>query len=132
MERETLEAALDIATIVLLLLGGLMSLAAGIGLIRFPDAIARMHATTKPQVLGLACVLIAIGLQNPSWATALMLLPILGFQMATAPISAHMVGRAGYRTNVMVRERILVDELEEAIERAQREREAADAGARED
>ena len=36
----------------------------------------------------------------------------------TAPISAHMIGRAGYRTGVVAPASLLVDELEQAIERA--------------
>lgn len=115
----TIDAILDILTGICLILGAFLSLAAGVGLIRFPDAIARMHATTKPQILGVIFILIAIALQDRRWSTVLMLLAILIFQMMTAPISAHMVGRAGYRTGVVAPGSLLVDELEEAIEEAQ-------------
>jgi len=117
----TADDVLDGIALLFLLVGALLSLAAGVGLLRFPDAIARMHATTKPQIFGLALILAAIALQSRSWATVLTVLPVLVFQMLTAPISAHMVGRAGYRTGVLRRDRILVDELEQAVERAQRE-----------
>ena len=116
-----LDTALDIAEMVCLLLGALLSVAAGVGLIRFPDAIARMHATTKPQILGLTLILVAIALEARSWPTLLALSPVLIFQMLTAPISAHMVGRAGYRTGAFRADRLLVDELDAAIERAERE-----------
>ena len=36
----------------ILLLGAALCLVAGIGLLRFPDLLTRMHAGTKPQVLG--------------------------------------------------------------------------------
>ncbi len=42
-------------------------MAAGIGIVRFPDVLTRLHAATKPQVLGLAAVLLAIVLQVPTW-----------------------------------------------------------------
>ena len=113
------DAILDTLTGVCLILGAFLSFAAGVGLIRFPDAIARMHATTKPQILGVIFILIAIALQDRRWPTVLMLLAILVFQMLTAPISAHMVGRAGYRTGVVAPGSLLVDELEEAIVEAQ-------------
>jgi multicomponent Na+:H+ antiporter subunit G len=116
-----LDLVLDILTGVCLVLGAFLSLAAGVGLLRFPDAIARMHATTKPQILGIIFILAAIALQDRRWTTVLVLLTILLFQMMTAPISAHMVGRAGYRTGVVAPGSLLVDELERAVEEAQRE-----------
>ena len=117
----TLDTILDILTGACLVLGAFLWLAAGVGLIRFPDAIARMHATTKPQILGLIFILTAIALQDRRWPTILVLVTILLFQMMTAPISAHMVGRAGYRTGVVAPGSLLVDELERAVEQAQEE-----------
>jgi multicomponent Na+:H+ antiporter subunit G len=111
-------ATLDLLSAVCLLLGAFLSVAAGVGLVRFPDALSRMHAATKPQILGLIFVVIAIALQSRSWSTLLMLVPVVLFQMLTAPISAHMVGRAGYRTGNFRSEIMLVDELEGAVERA--------------
>jgi multicomponent Na+:H+ antiporter subunit G len=118
--------ALDLVSLVLLILGGVLSVAAGVGLLRFPDPLARMHAATKPQILGVILVLLALALQSQSLSTVAMLVPVLLFQMLTAPISAHMVGRAGYRLRHFLREDLLVDELEEAIDRAHDELRAAD------
>lgn len=117
----TLDLVLDTLTGVCLVLGAFLSLAAGVGLLRFPDAIARMHATTKPQILGLIFIVAAIALQDRRWTTLFVLLTILLFQMVTAPISAHMVGRAGYRTGVVAPGSLLVDELKDAIDAAQAE-----------
>lgn len=114
----TVDVIIDLLTAIVLILGAFLSLAAGFGLIRFPDAIARMHATTKPQILGLTFVLMGIALQDRRLSTILMLVILLLFQMMTAPISAHMIGRAGYRTGVVAPASLLVDELEQAIERA--------------
>lgn len=117
----TLDGFLDMLAAVFLVVGALFSVAAGIGLIRFPDALTRMHAATKPQVFGLMLVLGAIALAERSWATLLTLAPILLFQMLTAPISAHMIGRAGYRAGNVSEEHLHADELDEVIERAQAE-----------
>lgn len=111
-------SVLDVIAAVCLLLGALLSAAAGVGLLRFPDALSRMHAASKPQILGLVLVLAAIALTARSWSTVLVLVPVLLFQLLTVPISAHMIGRAGYRTGNFRRELLLVDELEEAVERA--------------
>jgi multicomponent Na+:H+ antiporter subunit G len=120
------DAVADVLTGAFLVLGAFLSLAAGVGLIRFPDAIARMHATTKPQILGLTFILAAIALQERRVSTILMLAALLLFQMMTAPISAHMIGRAGYRSGVIAPGSLLVDELGQAVERAQQEQ--ADSG----
>lgn len=116
----TWDTLLDIAAGVCLLLGALLSLAAGVGLVRFPDVLSRMHASTKPQILGLIFVIAAIALAARSWSTVLALVPVLVLQMLTAPISAHMIGRAGYRTGNFDAEHILTDELQPAVERASR------------
>ncbi|MGV8881820.1 MAG: monovalent cation/H(+) antiporter subunit G [Rhodoglobus sp.] len=117
----TFDDILDISSIVFLIFGAFLSVAAGVGLVRFPDALSRLHAATKPQILGLIFVLAAIALGERSWSTLLVLAPVLVFQMLTAPISAHMVGRAGYRHGNFRKDIMHTDELEEVIERATNE-----------
>jgi multicomponent Na+:H+ antiporter subunit G len=109
---------LDVLAGVCLLLGALLSLAAAIGLLRFPDALSRLHAATKPQTLGLIFIVIAIGLASRSWSTALALAPVIVFQLLLTPIAGHMVGRAGYRTKNFRRDLLLVDELEDDVAHA--------------
>lgn len=115
----TLDFVLDSIAGVFLVAGGLLSVAAGVGLIRFPDALSRMHAATKPQVLGLMLVLAAIALSERSFTTLLVLAPIILFQMVTAPVSAHMIGRAAYRAGNVNEDYLYSDELDEAIAQAQ-------------
>ena len=50
------ELVMDYLGALLLLGGALFSLAAALGLVRFPDALSRMHAATKPAVFGLLLV----------------------------------------------------------------------------
>jgi multicomponent Na+:H+ antiporter subunit G len=114
----TLDLILDIAAGICLLIGALLSLAAAIGLLRFPDALSRLHAATKPQILGLIFVVIAIALSSRSWPTLLVLAPIILFQLLLTPVAGHMVGRAGYRTKNFRRDLLLVDELQDAVDKA--------------
>ncbi|MBO3743044.1 monovalent cation/H(+) antiporter subunit G [Actinoplanes flavus] len=104
-------AVLDAVAGLCLLGGALLSLAAGVGLLRFPDLLSRMHAATKPQVLGLLLILsgAAIRLGTVVDITTLVLVGV--FQLITAPVAAHMVGRAAYRAGLVRRELLLVDEL---------------------
>lgn len=110
---------LDTVSAVLILLGGALSLAAAIGLLRFGDLLSRMHASAKPQVLGLLLVAVAIGIQYPTWSTVSTLVIIISFQLVTIPVATHMVGRAGYRTKHLRRSMLYRDELAEAVDRAE-------------
>lgn len=116
---ETVEMVLDIATLICILGATGFSVAAGIGLLRFPDALSRLHAATKPQILGLLLVIAAIALETRSFGTLAALLPVFIFQALTAPIAAHMVGRAAYRTGQIDSESLVVDELGPAVTRAE-------------
>lgn len=112
------DIVIDTLTGICLIAGALMSLAAAIGLVRFPDLMTRMHAATKPQVLGLLLLLLAVALQLRSWALVPLLLLAWIFQLLTIPVSAHMVGRAGYRTKHLRRETLSGDDLEAVVARA--------------
>ncbi|MET0303409.1 MAG: monovalent cation/H(+) antiporter subunit G [Microbacteriaceae bacterium] len=111
----------DTIAAVSLVLGGALSLAAGVGLMRFPDALSRLHAGTKPQILGLVFIVAAIAIEDRSWSTLLALAPVVVFQMLTAPVAAHMVSRAGYRTGNYQAELLVADELADAIDEATRD-----------
>ena len=91
-------------------------MAAGVGALRFPDVLTRLHAATKPQVLGLLLIAIAVGIELQSWAVVAFLVPVLVIQFATAPLSAHMVGRQAYRNGTIDRRTLHVDELADAKE----------------
>ena len=106
---------IDVLTAAFLIGGAAMNLAAAIGLLRFPDLMSRMHAATKPQVLGLLLMLAALGLQMRAWPLLPVLLVAWLFQLLTVPVSAHMVGRAGYRTKHRRPELLSVDELDEVV-----------------
>lgn len=109
---------LDVISCVLLVLGSFLSVAAAVGLLRFPDLLSRLHAASKPQVLGLMLIAVAIVLQVPSFGIISTLLLIVAFQMATTPVGTHMVGRAGYRTKHLRRSMLYRDQLAEAVAKA--------------
>lgn len=114
----------DVVAAVCLLSGAFLSLAAAIGMVRFPDLLSRMHAATKPQVLGLLLILLGVGLRVRNPLDIGMLLSVAMFQLMTAPVAAHMVARAAYR-NRQVREELLVtDELAATMDDDERDRPA--------
>lgn len=107
-----MEVTLEVLSAVLLVAGGLLTLAAAIGILRFSDVLTRMHAATKPQVLGLLLVLAGAALQLRDSVDVWMLALAGGFQILTAPISAHLVGRLAYRTRHVRKDLLVVDDLE--------------------
>jgi len=111
-----MNAVLDTISLVLILLGAVLCLTAAIGLLRFHDVPSRLHAATKPQVLGLILICLAVALSARSWAVVAFLVAVVLVQLATAPLSAHMVGRAAYRNGTIDERSLYVDELAESRE----------------
>ena len=125
----TYDSWMDIVAAILLVLGTLLSAVAGFGLLRFPDVLSRMHAATKPQVLGLFLALAGLGFALKTWAVVPVLIVAWLMQLITAPVSAHLVGRATYRSHHLDPAHIAVDDLAKVIyeqERAGTETDAED------
>lgn len=82
---------------VLLLLGSVLMLLAAVGMIRFGDVLARMHALSKGSNFGLLLALAggAIGMQRINDISFVILAGV--FQMLTAPVATQLIGRATYR-----------------------------------
>lgn len=76
------------------LAGAVLTLLSGIGVVRFHDALTRMHALTKASTLGLLLVLVgaAVELHHPNDVTSLVLAAIL--QLLTLPVSSNLLSRA--------------------------------------
>lgn len=117
-DASTVDTVIDAVSAIFMIVGAVMSLAAAIGLLRFPDLMSRMHSATKPQVLGLFLLLAAVGLQLRTWWVWPVLVVAWIFQLLTVPVSAHMVGRAGYRTKHLHKELLSSDELEAVVLKA--------------
>jgi multicomponent Na+:H+ antiporter subunit G len=103
---------IDVIAGALLICGALLATVAAIGIVRFPDLLSRMHAATKPQTVGILLILagLALRLQDLTDITILCLIAI--FQLLTAPVSAHMVGRAAFRTGVERADELTVCEFD--------------------
>lgn len=91
--------------------GCLLAVVATVGLQRFPDVFARMHAATKPATLGLALVLLGAALVVPEAGSRAKLVLVVVLQVLTAPVGSHLVGRAAYHAGTELSEQTVVDEL---------------------
>ena len=105
-------SVLDVVTAVLVLGGSTLALTAAIGVVRFPDTLSRMHAATKPQVLGLLLVLVGAAIRLRGNVDVGMLILTGMFTVITAPVVAHRVGQLAYREQ-NIHDLLTKDELHE-------------------
>lgn len=101
----------EVFSLVFIILGSLMILISSIGLLRMPDLYMRMSATTKAATLGVGFVLLGTAINFWEVGVVSRLVIIITFLLLTAPIAAHMIGRAAYNNGVPLWIKTKVDEL---------------------
>ncbi len=95
----------------LLLIGSLFMLLASVGVLRMPDVYMRLATSTKASTLGVACILTAVAVHFAQMGVGTRAIAAVVFIFLTAPIAAHMIGRAAYVVGVPMWNRAVVDEL---------------------
>jgi multicomponent Na+:H+ antiporter subunit G len=91
--------------------GSLFVLLAGVGLLRMPDLFTRMHPSSKAATLGTVLILIGVAVHFEDWAITVRAVLICLFLFLTAPVAAHIIGRAGFFSGVPLSEETAIDEL---------------------
>ncbi len=94
-----------------LLLGAFFVFIAALGLLRLPDMLMRMHATTKAGTLGAGLILVAVALFFAEFSVTTRVLATIVFILLTAPVAAHLIGRAGYYIGIKLWKGTYTDEL---------------------
>ncbi len=105
----------DLIGALLLAGGAFFCLGGALGLVRFPDILARMHTATKPQVFGLLLVLLGVAFSIRDPRVWLSLAVVLVLQILTAPVAGHLIGRVAYRSGQWEPDDLVVDELAEDL-----------------
>jgi multicomponent Na+:H+ antiporter subunit G len=88
---------LDLLAATLLVSGAVFTVVAALGVLRMEDVYVRMHASTKAGTLGLMLIVAALMLTVDSASTMEKGIALFLLVLATAPVSAHLVGRAVWR-----------------------------------
>jgi multicomponent Na+:H+ antiporter subunit G len=101
-----------------ILLGCVLTLLAGIGVLRFGDVFERMHALTKASAPGLILVLVGAALLLPDINDVTTLALAAFLQVLTLPVAANLIAGATYRAKGVPRRIDTVDELREDEQRA--------------
>jgi multicomponent Na+:H+ antiporter subunit G len=98
---------------VLLVVGALFMLLAGLGVLRLPDLFMRLQAATKASTLGVGCLLLGASVHFQDLTVTTRAVLVIGFFFLTAPVGAHMIARAAYAVGAPLWEGTLIDELRE-------------------
>jgi multicomponent Na+:H+ antiporter subunit G len=116
----------DFIASALLIVGSLFCLVAAVGMLRLPDTLIRMHAATKAGTLGAGCILAAAAVASGAPGTTLRVIAIIVFLLLTAPVAAHLIGRAAYHRGIQLYEGTWIDELAASIKKDEGNRSGTD------
>ena len=88
---------LDVFSIAAICAGAFFFLAGTAGLLRFPDALTRLHALTKADNLGLGLVVLGLLPRAGGVLPALKLIAIWLLVLLSSAIVSQLIGRAARR-----------------------------------
>ncbi|MFV8225559.1 monovalent cation/H(+) antiporter subunit G [Christiangramia aquimixticola] len=92
--------------------GALFVLLAAIGIVRMPDTYLRISVTTKAATLGVGLVLLSTTVFFSNSDVTSQAFVIILFLFLTAPVSAHLIGRASYFIGVKLWDKSVMDDLQ--------------------
>ncbi len=92
--------ALDIASWVLLVSGGLFCVISAVGVLRLPDFYTRTHGASIADTLGATLIVLGLVLQSTHWLVVVKLLLVLVFLFFTSPTAGHALVKAAYAHGV--------------------------------
>lgn len=64
-----------------------------LGLLRFPDAVCRLHAVTKADTVGLGFLALAMALRADEWQVRILLLAVWLLAMASGATTCQLLAR---------------------------------------
>jgi multicomponent Na+:H+ antiporter subunit G len=92
-------------------LGAAFILLAAIGILRMPDLYLRISVTTKAATLGTGLILTSAALYFGEAGISSRVVAIILFTLLTAPVAAHLIGRASYFTGIPIWDKSVIDDL---------------------
>jgi multicomponent Na+:H+ antiporter subunit G len=112
MNMTGLEIVLFWLSKLFIIIGAAFMFVAAVGVFRMPDIYMRLHANTKSATFGAGFLLIGVAIEFLDQTVAFRSAAILIFLFATAPVAAHMIGRAAHFANAP-RWGLLSDDMED-------------------
>ncbi len=90
----------DILATVAVVSGTLLGLLSAIGIARMPDVYIRLQVASKASSLGIALLMLGVAVHFGELAVTIRALLVVAFLFLTAPVAAHVIGRAAYISGV--------------------------------
>ncbi len=103
---------------ILATLSVVFTLLAGIGSIRMPDFYMRTSISTKAVTLGVGFSLIAAAVFFNDFGVTSRVVATIVFIILTAPVGAHVLGRAAYFAKVQLWDKSVMNDLSGKYERS--------------
>jgi multicomponent Na+:H+ antiporter subunit G len=94
LHPDTLHIVLHLISWALILIGSVFALIGALGIIRFPDVFARMHAAGIIDTMGIGPILIGLMFQAHEWIVVVKLGLVLVFVFFTSPTTTFALARA--------------------------------------
>jgi multicomponent Na+:H+ antiporter subunit G len=113
----TVTDVVQIVAALLLVLGSLFAVIAGLGVLRLPDLYTRMHAASKAGVVGAGLILLGVAFVALDYPVILRSVLGILFLLLTTPVSAHLLARSAYRAGVKPVSKTNINELDTDIYR---------------
>ncbi len=108
----------DLLAAILLAFGALVTFLAAYGVLRMPDSLTRMQATSKATTLGVGCVLLSVIVAFDDVGVRTKAALVVLFLFVTQPIAAHLMARAAYVSGSPLWEGTVADEMKEHVDGA--------------
>lgn len=87
---------MDVVATVLFVIGALFTFLAGVGVVRFDDASARLHAAAKAPILGLILTGIGVIVAMRTWEATIVVTLVITLQIVASPVGSHLLARSIY------------------------------------
>jgi len=86
---------------------------ASLGVLRMPELYMRIHSATKAGTLGVGFLVAGVAIHFQELSILIRALAAISFIVITAPVAAHMIGRAGYKSGVPLWKESIINEMDE-------------------
>ena len=105
---------MELISAIVMLVGALFTVIAGVGLHRFDDVFGRMHAAGKASTLGLLLILLGVALRLTDIGDLMKLGMVAVLAVITIPAGVHIIARAAWRSGTEFSEATSFDEASRA------------------
>jgi multicomponent Na+:H+ antiporter subunit G len=101
----------DLIATLAVVLGAALGVLSAVGVLRMPDVYQRLQVASKASSLGIALLAVGVAAHFDTFSVTVRALLVVVFLFLTAPVAAHVIGRAAYITGAPLARSTHLDEL---------------------